>query len=530
MKKTIFTFLSALLLFVFANQTLAQVPQGFNYQAVARNSAGVVIANTTLGIKLSVHLGSASGTEVYTESHSPTTNQFGLFTVTVGQGSVLSGTFGTIDWSTGNYWLEVGLDSSNGTSYTSMGASRLLTVPYAMYAANSGTAGPIGPTGPTGPQGIQGPTGPAGTYTAGPGIQIASNVIKTNMNLSVSNTGDTLHLNPGNFVIIPGVSSVNTPAPYIFNTATSDVTYNSAKCAFSVYTTGFPTPDSVGIRWGTNQYNLTYRKSNFNTGGGTIAVPPIDMINLNANTTYYVQPYAHDAHGYYYGGPFELKTFTTFPIAPTVVTDTALGTVCTSTVLKGLISSLGGSPIIDKGFCYSITHPNPSISAFDDTNAISGNQTGYFQIPLDNLIPSTTYYYRAYVKTSYGYIYGTSKQFTTNGSYYAGFETGMPTGWTGNWAVSTDIPYENSYSLKSVNVDDSVQFTRTVTIAGQISFFHDCPSFYSASFYIDNVLQGTYGYEGWTIHTYPITAATHTFKWKNNSGGPHYIDYVIICP
>ena len=87
MKKTIFTFFAVLVLMVFVNQTFAQVPQGFNYQAVARNSVGVLIQNQTLGVKLSIHQGSATGTVVYSERQTPTTNQFGLFTVTVGQGT-----------------------------------------------------------------------------------------------------------------------------------------------------------------------------------------------------------------------------------------------------------------------------------------------------------------------------------------------------------------------------------------------------------------------------------------------------------
>jgi hypothetical protein len=158
----------------------AQVPQGFNYQAVARNSVGVLITNQLLGVRLDLHQGSSTGIIIYSERQTPTTNQFGLFTVTVGQGNFLSGNaFNTIDWSTGNYWLEVGLDVTGGTTYTAMGTSQLLTVPYAMYAAASGTAGATGPTGPTGAtgvQGIQGTTGAQGIQgvsgpTGGQGIQ-----------------------------------------------------------------------------------------------------------------------------------------------------------------------------------------------------------------------------------------------------------------------------------------------------------------------------------------------------------------------
>jgi hypothetical protein len=171
MKKAIFTLLGVLMTFVFISQLNAQVPQAFNYQAVARNSSGNLLANQAVGIKLIIHQGSASGTIVYSETHSTTTNQFGLFTVSIGQGTVVTGTFASITWSSGNYWLEAQLDPAGGTSYTSMGASQLLTVPYAMYAANAGTSGATGATGPTGPigptgVGTTGATGPAGANGA----------------------------------------------------------------------------------------------------------------------------------------------------------------------------------------------------------------------------------------------------------------------------------------------------------------------------------------------------------------------------
>ena len=205
MKKTIYAFLGTCMLLLFVQQTIAQVPQGFNYQAVARNSVGVLIANTPLGVKLTIHQGSAAGTVVYSERQTPTTNQFGLFTVTVGQGTLISGNFTTINWASGNYWLEVGLDVTGGTSYLAMGTSQLLSVPYAMYAA-SGTPGPIGPTGPTGTTGATGaagpvgPTGPIGATGATgaigpPGAQGIQGVTGPTGPLVAGTTGQTLHHN-----------------------------------------------------------------------------------------------------------------------------------------------------------------------------------------------------------------------------------------------------------------------------------------------------------------------------------------------
>jgi hypothetical protein len=173
MKKFVFKYFSFVTLIMFVINVSAQVPQGFNYQAVARNSVGVLLQNQQLGVKLSIHQGSASGTVVYSERHTPTTNQFGLFTVTVGEGSLLNGSFTTITWSSGVFWLQVELDVTGGIAYTDMGTSQLLTVPYAMYAVASGTPGATGPTGPTGAQGLQGIPGPTGStgLTGTQGIQ-----------------------------------------------------------------------------------------------------------------------------------------------------------------------------------------------------------------------------------------------------------------------------------------------------------------------------------------------------------------------
>jgi hypothetical protein len=159
--KILKTLVIAVLLLTTAN-LLAQVPQSFNYQAVARDASGNIISNQAVGMRISILQGSSSGAVVYSESFAPTTNQFGLVTLALGQGTVVSGTFNTINWSLGAYWLKVELDPAGGVAYANMGTSQLLTVPFAMYAANAGTSGATGPTGPTGANGANGATGAIG--------------------------------------------------------------------------------------------------------------------------------------------------------------------------------------------------------------------------------------------------------------------------------------------------------------------------------------------------------------------------------
>jgi len=139
----------------------AQAPQKFSYQAVIRNGSNALIANTTVGVKISLLQSSPAGGVVYAERHTPTTNANGLATFEIGAGARISGTMAGIDWGNGSYYIKTEVDPSGGTTYSVTGTSQLLSVPYALYAA-SGTQGPEGPIGPAGSQGPVGPPGPAG--------------------------------------------------------------------------------------------------------------------------------------------------------------------------------------------------------------------------------------------------------------------------------------------------------------------------------------------------------------------------------
>src|ERR1700728_994229 len=96
-------------------------PQGVNYQAIARNAAGSIIPNKHISVSFSVHDGAPTGGIVYQETDTATTNEFGLFTVVLGNGISVLGTFPGINWSTGNKFLEVDFDPNGGTNYTNMG-------------------------------------------------------------------------------------------------------------------------------------------------------------------------------------------------------------------------------------------------------------------------------------------------------------------------------------------------------------------------------------------------------------------------
>uniref|UniRef100_UPI0040486BD9 hypothetical protein n=1 Tax=Algoriphagus sp. TaxID=1872435 RepID=UPI0040486BD9 len=156
--------LLSLLLLLTVTVVWAQVPQQISYQSVIRDGNNVVVASSPVGIKISLLQGTATGSAVYMETHSKTTNANGLVSLEIGTGTVLSGSFSTIDWANGPYLIQTETDPTGGTNYSIPFVMALNSVPYALFAAN-GTPGPKGDkgdTGAAGAQGIQGQPGAAG--------------------------------------------------------------------------------------------------------------------------------------------------------------------------------------------------------------------------------------------------------------------------------------------------------------------------------------------------------------------------------
>lgn len=120
---------------LFAQMALAQAPQSFKYQAIARNNADALIANQQIKVQVSIRDLTPSGTIVYQEQHTITTNALGLFTISVGGGTVVgSNSFSNIKWGDGNKFIEISADLTGGNTLTSLGVSQLLSVPYALYS------------------------------------------------------------------------------------------------------------------------------------------------------------------------------------------------------------------------------------------------------------------------------------------------------------------------------------------------------------------------------------------------------------
>lgn len=135
-----------ILLFVTVTlNVFAQAPEKMSYQAIIRSQDNSLVVNSNISLKIIVHQGTVSGTNVYQETHSVTTNSNGLVSLEIGTGTIGTGSFSAIAWDKGPYFIETQVDVNGGTNYNIIGITQLLSVPYALHAKTAerivGTSG-----------------------------------------------------------------------------------------------------------------------------------------------------------------------------------------------------------------------------------------------------------------------------------------------------------------------------------------------------------------------------------------------------
>lgn len=138
MRKNILLFLCmCLCTFVYAQAD--KMPQAISYQAVARDAAGKVLTEKSIGVKVEILKGSTSGTVAYSETHTPTSSKTGTITLLIGQGTASTGTFASIDWGADTYFLKLSMDVAGGSTYKEVSTTQMLPAPFALYAAKAGS-------------------------------------------------------------------------------------------------------------------------------------------------------------------------------------------------------------------------------------------------------------------------------------------------------------------------------------------------------------------------------------------------------
>lgn len=119
---------------LFLSTSIFSQPDGINYQAIVRGNGGQVLAGSHVSMRFTIHDLSPAGAAVWQETHAQTTNQYGLFNIVLGSaGSSLY----AVNWATGTKYLQVEVDVNGGNSYTDMGTTQLMSVPYALYAGRA---------------------------------------------------------------------------------------------------------------------------------------------------------------------------------------------------------------------------------------------------------------------------------------------------------------------------------------------------------------------------------------------------------
>ena len=124
--KKLFTLITTLFL---SFLTMAQIPEKMSYQAVVRNAAGELITEQQVGIRISILQGSATGSQIYSETQTPVTNTNGLMSIEIGGIELLN-----INWADGPFFIKTETDPTGASNYTIMGVSQILSVPYALHA------------------------------------------------------------------------------------------------------------------------------------------------------------------------------------------------------------------------------------------------------------------------------------------------------------------------------------------------------------------------------------------------------------
>jgi hypothetical protein len=132
----ILSILNVLLIHAISGQTSSAIP-GMNYQAVARDAFGKLLAKQPIALKISFSSDNGGIKSHYSEIHQVTTDELGLFSLVIGEGKESVGTLTEIPWATEQIWLQVALDAAGGREFALMGSAEMRTVPYAFHAATA---------------------------------------------------------------------------------------------------------------------------------------------------------------------------------------------------------------------------------------------------------------------------------------------------------------------------------------------------------------------------------------------------------
>ncbi|TDH26626.1 hypothetical protein EXU57_11090 [Segetibacter sp. 3557_3] len=129
--------LTSILLLLFTTVYGQQIPQGMQYQAVARDLQGKILPNQDITLKINLVNDARTPNVYYSEVHTAKTNSLGLFTLVIGAGKEETGKFANVPWSTQDIWMQVAIKDKGKSEFATISSSKLLAVPYAFHAATA---------------------------------------------------------------------------------------------------------------------------------------------------------------------------------------------------------------------------------------------------------------------------------------------------------------------------------------------------------------------------------------------------------
>ncbi len=250
---------------------LAQAPNGFNYQASVRDANGDLVTEQSVSFKFHIIQGTQTAAPTYTETHATNTDDLGQVSVVIGQGNATSGTFSSIDWSLGSYFLKIEVELSAGSGYVDLGTTQFMSVPYALYAQNAGGSLPQGTS-----------SGDTLKWNASSNSwEVSSSSLSPIVISTISSNPNVTNDNINNKFILNGIG-------------------------YNIESDGGNTINSKGIVFGTSSDpsvgNDTVVDDGPGIGSGGLT------ISLDGNTLYYYRAFATNSNGTFYGDTYVFET------------------------------------------------------------------------------------------------------------------------------------------------------------------------------------------------------------------------------
>jgi uncharacterized protein (TIGR02145 family) len=416
----------------------SQAPDLISYQTIIRNSNNELVSNVPVGVRISILSGSAADVLWYQEEHKVSTNLNGLAYLNIGSGTLLFGTMSGIDWSKGPFYIKSETDPTGGKNYSLVVVSRLLSVPYSIYAKTADKlTGPITELDPlfnaSVAKGITAADTALWNTESDPffyaSISKGITAVDTaywNKKLSSFTESDPLfRASIARSITAADTALWNSEYDPIFNASIAKgITAADTALWNSEYDPIFNASIAKGITaadtalWNTESdplFNASISKGitavdtaswNQKVGLPQTGNTSGDILFWNGTAWVKIQ------QGLPGQGLFLSQTgipMWSGPAFATLTTNVATSVTNITAISGGNITSDGGTPVTARGICWS-TSPNPTVANSTTNN---GAGTGIFSSNISDLLGSTIYYVRAYAVNTTGVSYGNQITFTT---------------------------------------------------------------------------------------------------------------------